>query len=160
MHLLLTLHQIWWFFSIKWLESREVFYYQVIWFFFSFCLRKIVAELTSVSILLYFLYVGRRHSMALWAVYRSVPRIWTCKPQATKVEHGNVTTMTPGWPLYYVFLILLPFAAWELFWFCSSKLRSVLVSSISCFSSVICFHNGCWLRLFTLVSFPCVTESP
>ena len=31
-------------------------------------------------------------------VCMSTPRIWTCKPRATEVEHANLTTMPLGWP--------------------------------------------------------------
>ena len=77
--------------------------------------RKICLELTSVANLpplalgrlslswhlcqsSSFLYVGCHHSMAWWAVCRSVPGIWTCKPQADEAKHTNLTTMPPSWP--------------------------------------------------------------
>ena len=37
------------------------------------------------------------HSMASWAVRRSAPGLWTCKPQAAETEHANLTTIPPGW---------------------------------------------------------------
>ena len=63
--------------------------------FLSFLLRKIVPELTSVPIFLYF-YVGCHHSMACWAACRSAPWIWVSEPQATRVERANLTTTQPG----------------------------------------------------------------
>ena len=71
---------------------------------FSFCSRKVASELTSVPILLYFLYEGCHHSMAWWAMCRSMPGIWTHKPRAAKVECMNLTTTPPGWPLMLEFL--------------------------------------------------------
>ena len=44
------------------------------------------------------LHMGRHLSMAWWAVCRSMPRIWTHKPQATDVEHMNLTTTPQGQP--------------------------------------------------------------
>ena len=37
----------------------------------------------------------------------SVPGIWTRKPRAAEVEHGNLTTTPPGWPPNLSFLNLL-----------------------------------------------------
>ena len=42
--------------------------------------------------------MGRHHSVAWWARHRSMPGIRTCKPQATEVEHANLTIMPPGGP--------------------------------------------------------------
>ena len=44
------------------------------------------------------LYVGCWHSMAWWAVCRSMPGMWTCKPWAAEPEHVNLTTTPPGLP--------------------------------------------------------------
>ena len=62
----------------------------------SFCLRKIVTELTTVQSSL--LYVEHCYSTAWWAVCRSVPRIRPCEPKAAKAECMNFTTTPPGWP--------------------------------------------------------------
>ena len=67
-----------------------------------FCLKRIVAVLTSVPIFLYFLYAGCRHSMAWWVVCRSMPGTWTCEPQASETECANLTTMSPGRPQSYL----------------------------------------------------------
>ena len=37
------------------------------------------------------------HSMALWAVHRSAPGIWTSEPQATKVKCVNSTAAPLAW---------------------------------------------------------------
>ena len=60
------------------------------------------------------LYMGHCHSMAWWAVCRSAPRIQTCKPQATKVEHRNLTTTPLGCPPNSVFTLTT--YTWK-FWF-------------------------------------------
>ena len=41
------------------------------------------------------------HSMARYVVCRSVPRIWTCKSQAAKVEHATLTTVPPCQPCLF-----------------------------------------------------------
>ena len=77
----------------------------ICWQSSTFCLRKIVPELTSVPIFLYLcqssfiLYVRCHHSTAWWVVYRPTPGIQTCKPWAAKAEHMNLTTMLPGQPI-------------------------------------------------------------
>ena len=53
----------------------------------SFCLRKIIPELTSVPIFLYFFYVGCCHSMAWWAACGCASGIQTCEPRAAKAEY-------------------------------------------------------------------------
>ena len=80
-----------------------------------FCLRKTVAELTSVAVFLHFLYVGHCHSMAWWAMWRSIPGIWTCEPQAAEGECTNLTTMPLGWPpeLDFIPLFSLNWLSWE-----------------------------------------------
>ena len=65
--------------------------------FFFFLVKKMGPELIAESIFLYF-YVGHHHSMAWWAVRRSVPSIRTLEPQATKAEHMNLSTRPLGWP--------------------------------------------------------------
>ena len=69
----------------------------------SFCLRKIVTELTFVPIFLYFLYVGCHHSMVWWAGCRSVPGIQTHECQATKAEHAELNHCTTGLGLWFYF---------------------------------------------------------
>ena len=63
----------------------------------SFCLRKIVTELTSVPVFLYFLHVAHCPSMADKRC-RSTPRIWTHRPRPPKHSALNLTTMPWGWP--------------------------------------------------------------
>ena len=69
----------------------------------SFCLRKIVTEVTPVPIFLYFLYMRCHRSMAWWAVHRSMPGVQTHEPQATNPEEVNLTTTSAGQPLNDVF---------------------------------------------------------
>ena len=65
---------------------------------FLFFLRKIVAELISVPIFLYFLYVGHLHSVAWWEMCKSSPGIRTCKLQASQADCMNLTTTPLGQP--------------------------------------------------------------
>ena len=44
-------------------------------------------------------------NVAWWALCRSMPRIQTHIPWATKVEHANLTTMPPGWTQNKIFLV-------------------------------------------------------
>ena len=43
--------------------------------------------------------MGHYHSVAWWALCRSVPGIWTHKPQATIAEHANLISSPLGHPL-------------------------------------------------------------
>ena len=85
-------------------------------FFFSPRPQYIVAYPSCRS--LQFLYVGCRHSMAWWAVCRSVPRIQTSEPQAAEVECMNLNTWPLGWhPQILLYTILLPIAReWRMAW--------------------------------------------
>ena len=64
----------------------------------SFCLTKISPELTSVPVFLYFV-CGMLPQHGWWAVCRSAPGIQTRESWAPELEHVNLTTMPPGWPL-------------------------------------------------------------
>ena len=57
---------------------------------YSFSLRKIAAQLTSVPIFLYFMWMLPQRGLMSCA--RSAPRIRTRKPWTTKAEHMNLTT--------------------------------------------------------------------
>ena len=65
--------------------------------------RKIVAELTSVPIFLY-LVGGRPPQRGLMSGVWVGIWIWTGEPLATKVEHVNWTTISPGQPLQVLIL--------------------------------------------------------
>ena len=62
-----------------------------------FRLRKIVAELTSVPVFLYFVY-GMPPEHGLMSSATSMPGVQTCEPWATDAEHMNLTTIPPGQP--------------------------------------------------------------
>ena len=67
-------------------------------FLFFFWVRKIVAELTSVPIFLYFMW----DAATVWLDEQCVgppPGIQTCKPWAAEVECVNLTTTPRGQPL-------------------------------------------------------------
>ena len=101
---------------VKQMAWRGIFHYMggAVWilqqsFFFLYFLyvvRKIVAELTSVPVFLYFLYVGYRHSMAWSAVCRSRPGIQTCKPQVAEVEYVNLTLRQRASPRHPAFFLI------------------------------------------------------
>ena len=76
-----------------------------------YLVRKIGSELTSNLPLFawgrlsmsshlcqsfYIFYVGCCHSMAWWAVCRSMPRIQTCEPRAAEVDCKNLNTAPQG----------------------------------------------------------------
>ena len=67
-------------------------------FSFLFLMRKIVPELASVPIFLYFLYVECHHYMPWWAVCTSSLGIQTSKTGAAEMEHDNLTTTHPAGP--------------------------------------------------------------
>ena len=71
--------------------------------FSSFCLRKIVPELTSVPVFLYFLYVGCCHSMAWWVGCKSIldlnPPTLGCQSGAQEPNFSP-----PGWLLGHFLL--------------------------------------------------------
>uniref|UniRef100_A0A9L0RMZ8 Membrane associated ring-CH-type finger 2 n=1 Tax=Equus caballus TaxID=9796 RepID=A0A9L0RMZ8_HORSE len=64
----------------------------------SLCVRKIVAELTSVPVSLYFI-CGTPPQRGLTSGARSTPGIRTCEPRAAEREHANLTIVPPGQPL-------------------------------------------------------------
>ena len=88
-------------------------------YFLNFLVRKIGLELTSVANVP--LFAGGRLSLSLYLCQsssilcgvppqhglmssaRSAPGIRTSKPWATEVEHMNLTTMPPGWPVIHTF---------------------------------------------------------
>ena len=90
-------------------------------FFLFFLVRKIHPELTFVAHLslslfapstkpqctvvypscksFWFFYVRCHHSMAWWAVHRSLLRIWTGESRAAKAKYANLTIWPQGQPL-------------------------------------------------------------
>ena len=68
-------------------------------FLFCFFVRKVVAELTSVPVFLYFMSLcGLPPQRGLTSDARSTPGIRNCEPWATKAERVNLTTIPPGRP--------------------------------------------------------------
>ena len=61
------------------------------------CLRKIGTELTSMPIVLYFVY-GMLPQHRWWVVCRSSPGIWAWELLGCQAEGTNLTTMPPGRP--------------------------------------------------------------
>ena len=68
--------------------------------------------------------LGHWHSMAWWAMCRSMPRVRTWKPQAAEVEHANLTATLPGWP-------------WD-----HSVFNLPLLSKNHCFTKSHSWHNS------------------
>ena len=70
--------------------------------FFSFLVRNICPELTSVADLPLF-YVGGHQSMAWWAILGPCLGSEPAKPWATEPEHADLTTQPQGRPPWYQF---------------------------------------------------------
>ena len=66
------------------------------------CLRKIVAELTSVPVFLCFVH-GTQPQHSLMSGVQVHAQNWTGESRVTKAECANATTTQPGWPYFDVF---------------------------------------------------------
>ena len=91
----------------------------------------------------WFHYVGCCHTMAWWAVLRSMPRIRTSEPWATEIEGANLTTLPQGWPQEAVFT---EYFVQALAWMANVSLSvhpdSGYVRSVSAWSPFHWWENG------------------